>query len=101
MCLVENVLILVFTSKIKNVFLSKSKLIKELNFQVGNDNVNGMLANSISLTQNVNANSGCCDGLAEVLSCIKDLKNDINVLLEANGIDASSGNVCREPPSDL
>ena len=63
-----------------------------------NDDTTGFLENSISLTQNVNTNSGgcCCDGLTEVLSCIKDLRNDIEFLLEANGIDASSGIVCTQ-----
>ena len=51
----------------------------------------------------MNTKSGgcCCDGLTEVISSIKDLKNDINFLLEANGIDVSSGKVCRESPSDF
>ena len=63
-----------------------------------NNDATGLLENSISLTQKVNTNSdGCCsDGLTKVLSCIRDLRNDIEFLLEANGISASTGKVCRQ-----
>ena len=45
----------------------------------------------------MNANSGgCCCKIKEVLSYIKDLKYDLALLLEANGINASSGKVFKQ-----
>ena len=64
---------------------------------MGKDDSTGLLENSISLTQNVNANSdGCCCKIKEVLTYIKDLKYDIALLLAANGINVSSGKVLKQ-----
>ena len=52
--------------------------------------------NKIILTQNVDTKSQgcCCNGLTDVImSSIKELKNDIDFLMEINGINTSTGKV--------
>merc|ERR1712212_191420 len=63
------------------------------------ENGDQLLGNKISLSQVINPGGGCCEGIDQVLACIKDIKKDIASILKANSttVDGDDTGNTEEP----